>query len=268
MKSLVTLAFRNPRAVTVMMLAVVVVGGLCLTQIPVDILPVFNRPAVQVITFYSGMPPSSIASGITNRMERWTGTADGMRRQESRSILGVSIIRNYFRSGVDPNGALTEVNSLALAEIPNLPPGTLPPIVLPYDPTTTVPACIVALESNDADRGDPVRRRPLRSAKHDHELARRRCAGGVRRQTASHLGLSRPDQVAGPRAVAARRVASHRKYNLFLPTGDAKFGSIDFAIDSNAMFDKVEQMDDIPLRRRRGNAGLSRRRGRRPRTRT
>ena len=88
-----------------------------------------------MLTFYSGMPAEAMSTTITNPLERWTGTAAGMQRQESRSIIGASIIRNYFRSGVDPNGALTQVNSLALADIPNLPPGTLPPIVLPYDPT-------------------------------------------------------------------------------------------------------------------------------------
>ena len=70
-------------------------------------------------------------------MERWTGQANGTARQESRSIVGASIVRNYFRGDVDPNGALTQVNSLALAAIPNLPPGTLPPVVLPFDPTST-----------------------------------------------------------------------------------------------------------------------------------
>ena len=72
-------------------------------------------------------------------MERWTGQANGMTRQESRSILGASIVRNYFQDDVDPNGALTQVNSLALAAIPNLPPGTLPPVVLPFDPTAPRP---------------------------------------------------------------------------------------------------------------------------------
>ena len=43
-------------------------------------------------------------------------------------------------------------------------------------------------------------------------------------------------------------------YNLFLPTGDAKFGDIDYAIDSNSMYDLVEQMGDIPLRTEHGNA--------------
>src|SRR5213075_535776 len=88
-----------------------------------------------------------IEKDITNRMERWTGQAAGTARQESRSIVGASIIRNYFRSDVDPNGALTQVNSLASAAIPNLPPGTLPPVILPFDPTSTTPSCIVALDS-------------------------------------------------------------------------------------------------------------------------
>src|SRR5690242_12205169 len=129
---LIELALNNTRAVTVSMLALVLIGALCVSLVPIDILPVYNQPGVQVLTFYTGMPAENMANAITNRMERWTGTAGGMRRQESQTIMGVSIVRNYFRAGTDPNGALTQVQSLALAEIPNLPPGTLPPIVLPY----------------------------------------------------------------------------------------------------------------------------------------
>ena len=47
-------------------------------------------------------------------------------------------------------------------------------------------------------------------------------------------------------------------YNVFLPTGDAKFGDTDYAIDSNSMFDLVEQMGDIPLRTEHGNAAFLR----------
>ncbi|HSQ58020.1 MAG TPA: efflux RND transporter permease subunit, partial [Gemmata sp.] len=150
MERLIHLALKRPRAVTVAMLSIVILGGLAIGMIPMDILPVYDRPAVQVLTFYSGMPAETTANTITNGMERWVGQSAGMRRQESRSILGASIIRNYFRTGVDPNGAITQVNSLALAEIPNMPPGTLPPIVLPYDPTGTVPVCLIAVDSPTA----------------------------------------------------------------------------------------------------------------------
>src|SRR5262249_25535102 len=147
MNGLIRGSLNNPYAVTVMALTFIVLGGLCVTMIPIDILPVFKAPAVQSLTFYSGMPAASVEKDITNRMERWTGMAAGTQRQESRSIVGCSIVRNYFFGDVDPNGALTGVNSLALSVMPNLPPGTLPPVVLPFDPTSTTPACIVALNS-------------------------------------------------------------------------------------------------------------------------
>src|SRR5512136_489114 len=144
MNGLIRASLKNPYAVTVMVLTLLVLGGLTLSRIPIDILPIFKSPAVQVLTFYSGMPASSIEKDITNRMERWTGQAAGTARQESRSIVGASIIRNYYREDIDPNGALTQVNSLASAAIPNLPPGTLPPVILPFDPTGTTPVCLVA----------------------------------------------------------------------------------------------------------------------------
>src|SRR5947209_14252563 len=147
MKGLIRASLNNHYAVTVMVLTVCVLGSLTILKVPVDILPVFRSPAVQVLTFYGGMPAANVEKDITSRMERWTGQAAGTARQESRSIVGCSIIRNYYYEDVDPNGALTQVNSLASAAIPNLPPGTLPPVILPFDPTGTTPVCLVAVDS-------------------------------------------------------------------------------------------------------------------------
>ncbi len=256
MRKLIEMSLRRPRAVTVAMLSILVLGGLALTRIPTDILPVYNRPAVQTLTFYSGMPAESIAHDVTNPMERMTGQAAGMRRQESRSILGASIVRNYFRSGVDANGALTQVNSLALGEIPNLPPGTLPPVVLPYDPTGTVPACLVAVDSKVFGEATL------------YDVGRYE----VRNFIMSSPGTNAPVVYGGKiRAVLAEvdpvKLESHRlsltdvlnqlaNFNLFLPTGDAKFGTLDYAIDSNSMFRVPERMEDIPLRTQTGDTAF------------
>src|SRR5437660_5117913 len=147
MNGLIRFSLGNWYAVVVLVLTVAVLGALALMAIPIDILPANRSPAVQVLTFYGGMPAANIEKDITNRMERWTGQAAGTSRQESRSIVGCSIVRNYYRDDTDPNGALTEVNSLASAAIPNLPPGTLPPVILKFDPTATTPVCLVALDS-------------------------------------------------------------------------------------------------------------------------
>ena len=252
MRKLIELALDNPRAVTVVMLSVLVLGVLALTFVPMDVLPVYKSPAVQTLTFYSGMPAENVAGTVTNPMERMTGQAAGMRRQESRSIAGVSIVRNYFHGDVDPNGALTQINSLALSEIPNLPPGTLPPVVLPYDPTGTVPACIVAVDSPTAGE----------SALYD--VGRYE----VRNYVMSSPGANAPVVYGGkvravlaevdPVKLEARKLsmrdvlAAIEQYHLFLPTGDANLGRTHYAIDSNSMFLKPQDMADIPLRARPG----------------
>src|SRR5437763_15075119 len=120
MNGLIRASLNNHYAVTVVVLTIAVLGGLTVTMIPIDILPTFKSPAVQVLTFYGGMPASEVEKDITSRMERWTGQAAGTRRQESRSIVGCSIVRNYYTEATAPNGALTQANALASPDIPNL----------------------------------------------------------------------------------------------------------------------------------------------------
>src|SRR5262249_10340453 len=41
-------------------------------------------------------------------------------------------------------------------------------------------------------------------------------------------------------------------YNVFLPTGSVKLGNIDYALDSNSMYEFPDRMKDIPLRTEQG----------------
>jgi multidrug efflux pump subunit AcrB len=258
MNGLIRASLNNPYAVTVAMLTLVILGVISVIDIPIDILPVFKSPAVQVLTFYGGMPAESVANDITIRMERNVGQAAGTRLVESRSIVGASIVRSYFQPDADPNGALTQATSLAFSQLATMPPGTLPPVVLPFDPTSTVPACIIALNSDTAGE----------SALYD-----------VGRYEVRNLVMALPGAVAPVvfggkvRAVIAyldrlkleaRQLSpldvmrAMDNYNLFLPTGDAKLGGLDYALDSNSMFGIVDRMNDIPLRTEHGNAAFLR----------
>jgi len=140
---MVQAALRNPFAVAVMALVIVIIGITVLNRIPVDILPSFQTPAVQILTFYPGMPAEIMERDITNRLERWTGQADGIARQESKSIVGVSIVKDFFRSDIDPNTAMSQVTSLAMSDLFYLPPGTIPPMVMLFDPTASIPLALL-----------------------------------------------------------------------------------------------------------------------------
>ena len=71
--NLVRTALKNPYAVIVCVLALVVLGINSLFKIPTDLLPIFKTPAVQILTLYPGMPPEVVERDITSRLERWTG---------------------------------------------------------------------------------------------------------------------------------------------------------------------------------------------------
>ena len=144
---IVKAALGNVYAVIVLALLILVLGLVAVASIPVDILPVFRAPAVQVLTYYTGMSAGSIEKTITNRLERWVNQAPGTMRIESRSVPGVSVVKSYFRDEIDPNAALTIANSLALGALPTLPPNTLPPVVMPFDPTGTLPLGILDRKS-------------------------------------------------------------------------------------------------------------------------
>jgi multidrug efflux pump subunit AcrB len=144
---LLRLALGNIYSMIVLALFIAILGGVALVSIPVDILPTFKTPAVQVLTYFNGMPARSIERTITDRVERWVNQSAGVANVESRSVSGVSVVKLYFQDDIDPNTALTQTISLTGAAMPYLPTNTLPPVALPFDPTGTLPVGILTVSN-------------------------------------------------------------------------------------------------------------------------
>ena len=58
------LSIKQPVFITMIMLALVVVGLLAFTQMPVDFFPDVSFPVVAVTTIYAGASPTEVQSGI------------------------------------------------------------------------------------------------------------------------------------------------------------------------------------------------------------
>src|ERR1700691_4915781 len=135
-------SIRNPYFIIVLCLALAVLGLTAMARMPVDLFPPINIPVVVVATFYNGMPPVDIETDITNPLERWFTQASGLDHMESRSMLGVSIIKAIFQTGTNADADVTQLSNLALADLKRLPPGTLPPLVLKFD-ASSLPVALV-----------------------------------------------------------------------------------------------------------------------------
>ena len=244
---LIRASLRNPYMVAAFVLMIVILGGMSLFFIAIDILPVFKAPAVQVLTYYPGMPAASIEKTITNRIERWVNQAPGARLVESRSVPGVSVVKVYFRDDIDPNEALTLVNSLALGALPNLPPNTLPPVALPFDATGTLPVGILTV------------RNPFLDDARQKDIARinvRNMLGGVPGAIAPVVVGGRDRSVMvylDPAKMEARNlvpmdvVSALRRGNMMVTPGIAYFGGEQLLLDSNSMVENVEDLNELPI---------------------
>lgn len=244
---LIRLSVRNPYMVGAMVLVLAILGGLSLVLIPVDILPVFKAPAVQVLTYYPGMPAASIEKTITNRIERWVNQAPGVRSVESRSVPGVSIVKVFFRDDIDPNEALTLTNSLALGALPTLPPNTLPPVTMPFDATGTLPVGILTVKNPEMDdaRQKDLARIDVRSMLG----AVPGCiapvvVGGLDRTVMLYLD---PDKMEARGLVPMDVVNAIKKGNLMVSPGTLYLGGEQLLLDSNALVETVEDLNNLPI---------------------
>ena len=241
-------ALGNPHLVVVLVLIVVLFGVTVAVRMPADILPIFKTPAVQILTLYPGMPTETMERDITNRLERWTSQANGVALQESKSLLGVSVVRDYFRPDIDPGTALSQVSSLASSDLYYLPPGTIPPMVMPYDPTASIPLALLTVSSdtlNETQLYDVAYFNIRNMLSGITGTIAPAVFGGRIRRIYVYVD---PTKLAAHGMSSLDVVNSLRQWNTLIPTGDAKIGPTDYFVITNGMVPKVEEINDFPLK--------------------
>ena len=240
-------SIRNPYFIVVICLVLLVIGVTSVARMPIDLFPPINLPEVVVATFYSGMPPEDIETDITDPLERFFTLAAGVDHMESRSMLGVSIIKVYFQPGTSADADVTELSNLALADLKRLPPGTLPPVVLKFD-ASSLPVALVTV------KGEGLTETQL----HDYAQFQ------IRNQITSVPGSSIPGVFGGiyrqimvhvdPYKLQSRQLSlmdvvhAVNDSNLILPAGDVKMGPYDYFVYSNSLVDSMDQLGKLPLK--------------------
>src|SRR5438876_893697 len=244
---LVNAALRRPYSVWVGMLLVVVLGMVSYAHTPTDILPNLKVPVVVVFASYRGMPAPDMEQSVTSILERALTHCDHLEHIESRSLLGIGIIKVYFRAEVDPDIAASQVVSLVSGEMQNLPPGMLPPSILKYD-ASAIPVGNLIVSSNTRDD-----KYLLDLA--DHEL-RDELAGNVEGLASAPVfgGVFRQVQIyVHPRTLEALKLSPMdvakivNTQSQIIPTGEMRIGAQNYYVSSNSMVSDPKAFEKIPL---------------------
>jgi multidrug efflux pump len=138
----------RPVATSLLMAAILLVGVVAYTQLPVSALPQVDYPTIQVLTFYPGASPDVVATTVTAPLERQFGQMQGLSQMTSTSSGTVSVIVLQFSLSLNIDVAEEEVQSAINASqsfLPSVLPA--PPIYSKTNPAD-VPVLTLAITSD------------------------------------------------------------------------------------------------------------------------
>ncbi len=130
-------ALRNPLAVLMACIAVLVFSAVTTPRMSVDTFPELTPPVLIVGTLASGLGPKDVEKTITWRLEKFVSATPGVDHIKSESRNSLSIIYVWLKWGTDLNaaqGLVQQQVAFAMSSIPKS-LGVLPPFVLQYDPS-------------------------------------------------------------------------------------------------------------------------------------
>jgi len=115
----------RPVATSLLMVAIMLVGAVGYTFLPLSALPQVDYPTIQVQTFYPGASPDVMTSSVTAPLERQFGQMPGLNQMSSQSSAGASVITLQFTLELSLDVAEQEVQA-AINAAGNLLPSDLP----------------------------------------------------------------------------------------------------------------------------------------------
>jgi multidrug efflux pump subunit AcrB len=249
---IVQLALNRPHTIIAAAITVVIFGIISLHKMAIDIFPVINIPIVSVAWTYTGMSPYFMENIVTSVTERaLTSTVNGIKRMESISVSGISVIKLYLNEGIDVGEDVAMATSVGAALLRQMPKGINPPFVTASS-ATDVPVLQLGIISDSISEAKlfDIANNLLRS-----QLATVQGTkipfpyGGKYRQIVVDLD---------PKALYAYGLSADsivnvlKNQNVIAPTGTIKMGSSEYIINLNNLPAKLEELNTIPVKTQNG----------------
>lgn len=245
---LVDIALRRPYTYLVMALMILLATPFVLRSMSTDIFPEIRIPVVSIVWNYTGLPAKDMRERLVSPYEKaLTTTVNDIEHIESQSTSSVAVVKLYFHQNVNIATALSQVTAISQFMLRQLPPGTVPPLIITYS-ASTVPVVQVGISS------------PLHSEQELNDIA----INQIRTQLITIPGVAVPYPYGGKfrvvsvdldtEALLAKGltpsdvVSAINAQNLILPTGTAKIDGLEQSVKLNGTPDSIAGMNNIPVK--------------------
>ena len=249
---IVQVALRRPYTFLVMALLILLATPLVLLKMSTDIFPDVDIPVISIVWNYTGLSAQEMGLRITAVNERsLTTTVNDIEHIESQSLSGISVIKVFFQPNANIPTAIAQVVAIEQTQLRQMPPGTLPPLVIKYTASAI-----------------PVIQLGLSSATMSEQAVFDTAVNFLRPRLVTIPGVAIPWPFGGKQRVISVDldtaallakgltpndvISAVNTQNLILPSGTAKIGGIEYVLGTNASPDTLEGLNRIPVVTRNG----------------
>ncbi len=253
------LSLRNPIAVLMMCVGLVVFACVVTPRMSVDTFPELTPPVLVIGTLAPGLGPKDVEKTISWRLEKYVSATPGVDHVESVSRNNLSIIYVWLKWGTDLNSAQTLVQqqaAFAMAAVPKS-LGVLPPFVLQYDPSNApvVQVVVTGAGYTSPQLYDYAQNYVEPLLEGIPGVASAAPDGGRQRQINIVVD---PTKAQARDLTAADVAAAVAKSNALLPSGEFISPSFDANVYTNAIPAAVATIGEAPVKIREGKPVLIR----------
>jgi CzcA family heavy metal efflux pump len=245
---IVKIALSRPYTFIVLALLILILSPVVILRTPTDIFPNIDIPVIAVAWTYTGLSPEEMEGRVTTVYERvLTTTVDNIEHIESTTVNGTAIVKIYLQPSASIDRANAQVTAVSQTILRQLPPGSLPPLIIDYS-ASTVPILQLGLSGKNLTEPqlNDIALNFLRT-----QLVTVPGAsvpfpyGGKTRQIMVNLnqGLLQAKGLSPNDVLTALG-----NQNFILPGGTAKIGSSEYDVDLNADLKTVNEFNDLPIK--------------------
>jgi multidrug efflux pump subunit AcrB len=245
---IVRIALDRPYTFIVLALLILILSPVVILSTPTDIFPNVNIPVIAVAWQYTGLNPEELEGRLTSVYERvLTTTVDNIEHIESTTVNGQAIVKIFLQPGVSLDTANAQVTAISQAVLRQLPPGTLPPLIINYS-ASSVPILQLGLS------GEGLSEQQLNDM--GQNFVRPQLVtvpgavipwpyGGKQRQVMIDL---EPNLLQSKGLSPQDVLSAVTDQNLVLPGGTAKIGEFEDDVRLNASPRTVAELNDLPIK--------------------
>jgi HAE1 family hydrophobic/amphiphilic exporter-1 len=146
-QKLAEVCIRRPIFASMLILALVVVGGTAYFQLGVDRFPTVDIPQIRVRSVLPGAAPEEMETEVAQRLEEAVNTVEGLDELRSVSGAGATFIAASFELERNGDLAAQDVRDRVQTALQDLPPELEPPQVAKFDNEST-PVLTIALSAD------------------------------------------------------------------------------------------------------------------------